>query len=101
MAMSFRDSNQFYSATWNGSNRASVLNAATAADMFDKTLRSSPSFNSDPAPPSYFEAIGIQSHINYATSASTTNEIYLNINNQDHPHAPQRIIGKVNFEPNT
>ncbi len=95
--MSFRNSNRFHSATWNGSNRTSGLNAATAAEMFDKTLRSSPSFYSDQAPPSYFEAIGIQSHINYATSASTTNEIYLNVNNHEQAQAPQPISGKTTF----
>ena len=69
--------------------------------MFDsnKTRRSSPSFNSDAAPPSYFEAIGIQSntalaHINYANTNGeiTTNEIYLNVNNQIQGQLPQRII---------
>lgn len=80
----------FPSATWNGSNRNSSLNS-NPGDLFEKTLRNSSSFNVDAAPPSYFEAIGIQSNTNYATIQSG-NAIYLNVNNTEQPQDPSNMI---------
>lgn len=65
---------------------------------FDKPhLRASPLFNSDSEPPSYSEAVGLASHINYGASVAS-NEIYLNIDQAQLPNYhqqqnPQRIIG--------
>lgn len=83
-------------------NRNSSLNEnnhtydSTSESNFDKSLRASPSINSGSEPPSYFEAVGIASHLNLVSNG-VVNEVCLDIEqiqvNQN--QYPPRIISKL------